>query len=332
MKNILLITLVTLLFTACGSTKRVVVVTEKENPSWYKNPPVSNEKELYALAEGTNKKEAIANALGLMVSTLGVSISSNFSSKTTQKDGKHSSLESRSVSEVKSSVEMIKISHYDVVHSESLGFKRYSVLVHSNKKKLFLSMKHELDQIFSIINTKREAMKHSNGLKELALYKKSVQDIQSIPNRLLVMNSLDKNFTGEEYLLKMKIIETTYEKLASNISFRIEAEQNVQNLIAPISKGLSDKGFGVKNHGSKVNFKVSINATLTKASSYGFSIIRAQVNLVTKGKNSKSIGSNSIHLVGQSTQSFEVAKQNLTLKLDALIAKVGISKVLGLDI
>lgn len=332
MKHILLIITIALLFSACGSSKRVVVVKQKENPSWQVNPPASNEKELYALGEGSNKKEAIANALAMMVSTLGVSISSNFSSKTIEKNGRESSLESSSVSEVQSNVEMIKISHYDVVRSESLGFKRYSVLVHSNKKKLFLSMKHELDQIFTIIDTKRQAMKHANGLKELALYKKSMQDIQSIPNRLLVMNSLDKSFTGKEYLEKMKVIETTYEKLASNISFRIGAQRNVQNLIAPISKGLSDKGFGVKNHDAKVNFKVSIKATLTKASSYGFSIIRAQINIVTKDKNSKSIGSNSIHLVGQSTQSFSVAKQNLALKLNALIAKVGIAKVLGLDI
>lgn len=332
MKYILLLITITLLFSACGSTKRVVVVKQKEISSWHINPPVSNEQELYALGEGRSKKAAIANALSQMVSTLGVSVSSNFSSKTIEKTGRINTLDSHSVSEVQSSVEMIKISHYDIVQSESLGFKKYSVLVRSDKKKLFLSMKHELDQIFRIIDTKRQVMKHANGLRELALYKKSLEDIQSIPNRLLVMNSLDKSFSGKVYLKKMELIETTYENLLSNISFRINAQKNVRNLIAPILKGLSDEGFGVKNHASKVNFKVSIRATITKAASYGFSIVRAQINLVTKDQNSRSVGSNSIHLIGQSTQSFSVAKQNLTLKLNALIAKEGIAKVLGLDI
>ncbi len=62
------------MFSGCSSTKPQVVVKERTLPSWYTNPPLSNTIELYALGEGKNKKEAIAQALSFMASTLSVSI------------------------------------------------------------------------------------------------------------------------------------------------------------------------------------------------------------------------------------------------------------------
>jgi len=51
------------MLSGCAGSKPQVLVKEKTLPSWYTNPPLSSEQELYALGEGKDKKEAIAEWL-----------------------------------------------------------------------------------------------------------------------------------------------------------------------------------------------------------------------------------------------------------------------------
>ena len=82
------IVLIALLFSvnACSSKRRVVAV-QKSFPIWYENPKKSTSNTLYAVAEGENKSDAVANALNEIVSTLSISISSEFNTKSVVKEG-----------------------------------------------------------------------------------------------------------------------------------------------------------------------------------------------------------------------------------------------------
>ncbi len=319
-------------FSGCGVQKQMVVVQKKELPSWYKNPPKSDQRQLYALGFGKDKKSATTDALAQMLSTLSVSISSKFSGKTVVKEGSSSSSSATYIDESQSEVKKIRISNYEILKAQSLGFKKYAVLVTSNKKKLFDSMKQEIEQDFAIIDKKKNIISKQNLIKQIAFYRDSKNSLSSLPNRLLVMSELKRGFDGRVYLNNFNKIEMMYEKLLSSITFTIKANYEAQNLKTPIAKGISDKKFKISNTRGKSNFIIKIGSKIEEANAYGFTLARSAISIRVEDYKGNIIGSNKLNITGQSTQGFAIAKENVAIKLSALIKKEGIQKVIGLSL
>ncbi len=317
-----------LFLSACASQKQSVVASKKELPLWYKNPTKTSVFVMYATGEGESKEEAVAVALSAMASTLSVSISSQFKTKSIVQEGDIESSQTTSTNEVKSDVKKIRISNYEVVESEEIGFRKFVVLVKSEKRKLFESLKKELEQKFSLAKTGVT----SNVLKELGSYKEQINSLQDVPNMLTVMSVLDENFDGSKYIKKVKEIDEKYEKLLNSITFSIESDSESQNLKAPIQKGLSAKKLTIKESGGKNHFKIYIVSKTEQALSYGFSLARCAINISTKDYSGAIIGSNKLNITGQSTQGYNIAKENVAIKLSEMVKKEGIEKILGLEI
>ena len=323
----------TLLLFGCGSDKRAVVAPPKVIPSWYLSPPASNESELFAVGEGKNKEDAIANGLSQMISTLSVSLSSDFSAKTVVTEGRTNSSDALYINDVKSSVKEIRISNYELVNTASLGFKKYAVLLKSNKGQLFTSMLQETQQEFSLLQEREKNIQGANGLKKLSFYKEAHKTLQNLPNKLIVMSVLDESFDGSAYLQKMQAFEAAYENTLKNLSFFVTTSKNAKNLRAVIEKGLSREKLNIATEGEeKMHFQVHIDANIQEANSYGFTLARSELKITTKDSNGVSVGANRLSLIGQSSQGYEVAKQNLAFKLSELLQKEGLARVLGLDI
>jgi len=70
-----------LFFSGCGVKEEPEPLGRKSYPSWYIDPPKTTASTLYALGEGENRDEAVKNALNMMASTLSVSISSQYDSR-----------------------------------------------------------------------------------------------------------------------------------------------------------------------------------------------------------------------------------------------------------
>ena len=321
-----------LFLSGCGAQKRVVVAKKKEIPSWYEHPPKSSSTELYAVGSGRDKQAAITDALTQMVSTLSVSVSSKFSAKTVVREGSVSSSSGIYTDESTSEVQNIRISNYELLNSQSLGFKNYAVLVKSNKKKLFDSMKKEIEQKFEIIEHERKGVEHLNMIKHLSFYKKSKETLSSLPNTLLVMSELNTVFDGTAYLSEAQAINAEYEELLSSITFSINSNSEAKNLIAPIAKGISAKKLKIANSSGVKHFNIMIKSDIQRASSYGFTLARSAISITIKDSSGAVIGSNKLNITGQSSQDFGIAKENIALKLNALIEKEGIAKVIGLQI
>lgn len=316
----------------CGAQKRVVIAEKKVAPSWYEHPPKSSSSELYAVGSGRDKQTAITNALTQMVSTLSVSVSSKFSAKTVVREGSINSSNAVYSDESTSEVKNIRISHYELVESQSLGFKNYIVLVKSNKQKLFLSMKKEIEQKFEIIEKEKQSVEHLNMMKHLSFYKKSKESLSSLPNTLIVMSELNAAFDGSRYLSEAQAINAEYEDLLATITFSIESNSEAKNLMAPIAKGISAKKLKIANSSGKKHFNIMIHSDIQRASSYGFTLARAAITITIKDSTGAVIGSNKLNITGQSSQGFSIAKENISLKLNALIEKEGIAKVIGLEL
>ena len=333
MKYIFLIVAIVLFsLSACSSAKPQVNVQEKALPSWYTKPSVSNSTDLYALGEGESKKEAIAEALSLMASTLSISISSKYNAKTEVHEGRVNSADGIYKSDIQSDVKQIRISNYELLHAQSLGFKRYAVLVKANKHKLFIGMKHELDQQFALIKSEAKALEQTDAITKLAFYRKKTESLKNTPNTLIVMNVLNPTFEGDLYIREIQEISIAYHSLLQNISFSIVTSKDAQNLATPLAKGLSEKRLMIKESHSSQHFTIYVKNSMKKAKAYGFTLARSEISILTKDSKGVVVGSNAMNIVGQSSQGFAIAKQNVAVRLRILIVKEGIAKVLGLDI
>ncbi|MCF6309158.1 MAG: LPP20 family lipoprotein [Sulfurimonas sp.] len=319
-------------FSGCGSQKSVNFTPKKAIPAWYAKPPLVTTTTLYAIGEAQNKDEAIVNALNNMASTLSVSIGSQFTSREVVEDGIKSSHQVTSSNEIQSDVKKLRISNYEVLDSKELGFRKYIVLIKSDKQKLFNSLKNEVDQKFAFIDKQKETIARYHAIKQLTIYKKAKSDIADVPNTLIIMNVLNESFDSKEYVNKVEAVNSNYDKLLSSITFTIQSNTEAKDLEASIKKGLTAKELQVQYNTGKKHFILIITSKIDKASTYGFTLARAAINIIVRDYRGSIIGSNKLNIVGQSTQGYNVAKENVAIKLNEMIKKDGIGKVIGLDL
>jgi hypothetical protein len=332
MKIFVTLFIILLFVSGCGSDKQMVVAQKKETPSWLSNPPASSNGYLYGVGEGQNKEEAVANALSYMVSTLSVSISSEFHAKSVVKEGYNSSNQAVYANEVQSDVKKIRISNYEVVEAQSLGYKKEAVLIKSKKKEILESLAHELEQNFALIEERKNALSRSDALKQLSFYRQTQETLSTLPDTLLIMKALEKSFNTDVYLSKAQRLDKEYETLLSSISFSVESNDDGSKLISTVTKALSDKKLRVSNANDANHFKVMLTSNTVKASSYGFILARSAIDVSIEDAKGAIIGSNKLNITGQSTQGFVQAKENVAMKLNEMIKKEGIEKVIGLSI
>ena len=331
-KHLFLLVISLIFLSGCGSSKRMVVAEQKELPSWYVQVPKSTPSDLYAVGTGQNRQDAITDALTQMISTLGVSVSSEFSSRTIVKEGSKESYDATFTRKSKSEVKQVRISNYELVEAENLGYKKYAVLVKSNKKKLFESMKKELEQKFYKIAQREKIALNQNMLYQLNFYRDTLDELSSLENELIIMSELRSDFDTNKYLDKYNALDKKYATIYKKISFSFESNANAKNLEAPLAKAISEKKLHISSRKGRGHFTIKIISHIERASSYGFTLARSSISIQVKDYKGTVIGSNKLNIVGQSTQGFTIAKQNVAIKLEALIKKEGISKILGISI
>ncbi len=321
--------LVLFLFYGCSSKKRIISL-QKELPIWYQNPMQTTSATLYTVAEGESKSDAIANALSEILSSLSISISSDFHTKTLVKEGYFESIQTTSSSDIRTQVQKIRINNYEVIHSDNFSFKRYLVAIKIDKKSLSQGLHQDLDTKFKLAQNKMA--KNYHAIKELSVYKNSIKSLDDIHATLALLHSLNPKFNDTTYIQKLQKIQNKYDVLLSKISFSIHSNTDAKNLKSSLRKALSSKKYKIKNAKDKNHFSIYINSKTLIASSYGFNLARVAISITVKDYKGVIVGSNKLHITGQSTQGNKIAKENVAVKLNTLIHKEGISKIIGLDI
>lgn len=321
-----------LFLTGCGTSKQIDLRVKAKVPAWYAKPPLVTQTTLYAIGEAPNKDEAIVNALNNMASTLSVSVASKFSSKEVVQEGINSSHQLTASNEIQSNVKKLRISNYVVLEYKELGYRKHIVLIKSDKQKLFESLKNELDNKFALIDKQRETVGRYHAIKQLSMYKKNKTDLANVPNTLIVMNVLNSSFDGKDYINKYEAVNSDYGKLLSSITFGIQGDPESSALVAPVGQGISAKKLRIQYATGKKHFIITITSKIEKARAYGFTLARSAIYIMVRDYRGSIIGSNKLNIIGQSTQGYEIAKENIAIKLNEMIKKDGISKVIGLDL
>lgn len=329
MKILISFIIAVFILSGCGSNKRVVI-EKKELPTWYLSPAKTTQNTLYSVGEGKDKDEAITNALNAMVSTLNVSISSDFNTKTVVKDGVQKSYQSTTTNDISSEVKRINISNYEILNYKEFGFENHLVAIKSDKVKLFLSLQKELEQKFLVIKNKNLEAKKYNAVKELSIYKENLKATYDVKNIVAVMGSLKSSFDGSLYINKAQDTKNRYEKFLSKISFSVNCNRDSIRLKPVIIDGLNSSGYSVKDSGGKNHFKIHIESETIESYTYGFDIVRSAIFISVKDNEGVIVGSNKLNITGQSTQGYEYAKESVAMKLNSMLQRDGISTILGL--
>jgi len=321
----------TLIMSNCGSEKRVEVA-QKKIPTWYLNPLQSTPYTLYAVGEGKSKKEAVDSALSFLASTLSVSISSSFNAKTVIKEGSVNSSDATYINQTQSDVKKIRITNYELLNAEQLGFKKYAVLIKADKKALFDGLKNDIDQRLEIIFEEEKSIQKENGLKQCSFYKKSLNAVADIPNTLSIMKVLNTTFDSSVYLKKLAKLQQSYTATKEQITFSIIAQENAKRFSNSVAKGVTNEGFKIEVKEDRYHFRVFITAKINRASAYGFDIARSDISFVTKDYKNRAIATNVVHIDGQSSQGYEIAQQDTVKKLNLMVEHKGIAQLLKLNI
>jgi len=326
-----IILIIGMLFIGCGSTKQIEVVPQAL-PSWYTMPPHSDAENLYALGDGKSKKEALTNALNNLLATLSVSLSSSYNAKTVVREGTHTTTTQDATyeNEVHAEVQKIRISNYEVLQEKKLGFNHYATLVRVEKDNLFVALKSDIDQKFSIFNHLYNSKATKYPLEKLKSYRNFIKEFQNIQNTLSVMSVLHPQFNQKHYIEKMAYIKKQSDDLHNAITFSFVATREAKKLLPVLSMGLSDAHYRIKNKKDKYHFTIYISLKIAYASSYGFHLARGVITVVTKDFHSVNIGTQTYNITGQSSQTKTIAKQDIAKRFAQLIKKKGIEKVLGI--
>lgn len=300
---------------------------KKEMPGWYKNPPKNTATSYFSVGEGINKDNAIADALSSFASTLSVNIESEFTIKQEFRDGFVHSNEEESLSKIHSSVKNMRLSSYEVIKIENIGFEKTVVLIELDKEKLFLSLDNELKQK---LNSTSSEIDSYNLAKKLSSYKQIKDDLIDIENSLIIMSILNPNFNQKEHLTKAQGLRAKYNKLVSKVSFSIECDSDSKILKSAIISGLSKQKMEVKESSKDVNtLRIVISSNVKRSQAYGFFIASSATDIVIKDASGNIVGGNKLDILGQSALSYEMAKESVAIKLNDMIKKDGISKIIG---
>ncbi|ABB43931.1 hypothetical protein Suden_0652 [Sulfurimonas denitrificans DSM 1251] len=331
MKQIIIFFITIFFLFGCSAKDEINLSLKKTLPLWYVNPPQSSQTKLYSVGEGESKEVALKNALNMMASTLSVSIESSYNSKKFVQEGMININQLDVQNIVSSSVRKIRISSYELLEYEEVGFRNHILLIQADKEKLFVSLKQELEQEFSMADAELKSLLSFNALEQISRYKKIKAKLEDMPDTMAVMSVLNNSFASEKYIKKLQKINTAYDELLSSITFEIKTDSASTNLEAPLRAALNAKKLESSQKSRDRHFKIFIKSDIQRATSLGFTLARSAIEISVEDDKGSIVAGNKLNLIGHSTQGYEIAKQSLSLKFSDMIKKEGIEKIIGLD-
>jgi len=331
MKSLLTLFIISLLFSACSSNNEPLALTPKPLPSWYTNPPQSDEAFLYEAAEGHDKKEAIANALALLSATLSVTVSSEHNSKTTTSTGRDKRYQQDITDKVKTEVKPIHISNYSVMESTQQSFRRYLVLIKSDKRVLFNSLKSTLDETTLRLQSEEPTIDNKNVLEQLAFYSDAKESYSTLQQTLKVMHVLNADFDAAPYVKQAQHYTNSYNDLRAKITFSFTTNKDAELLLPVLTAGLNKSGMLIQNRDDAYHLSIAVNSSVEEVKSMGFDLARTAITIQVQDHTKRTLGSNKLNITGQSTQGYKVARENVAIKLQRLVDVEGIESILGVQ-
>ena len=319
---------------ACGTQpKPTISVKEKAIPQWFLNPPQSTSSVLYSIGEGKDRKDALSNALSNLTATLSISIESKFkNSVTTQNYSGVETYIQHTNNTIEANVKKIRISNYQILKAQKMGFDRYLILISANKSDIFNTIKDEVDKKLALLHAQEKSISTDNTLAQLSFYKKASQETQNLLYQSIILKVLNPAFKDHYIIEQIAHYKKRYTTIQEKISFSLHSNYEAKDLLAVIKDALNAHHLKIASKRGKYHFDLFVSASIIYTQTHGFTLARGSIVITLKDYKKQILSTKKIPLTGQSTQGERVAKENLAYKLNALIKKEGLSSILAIDL
>lgn len=307
---------------------------EKLLPQWYLVPPNSSETYLYGAGEGSTHKKAIRSALENMASKLGISIASHYTSTLSSHTVYREYVSKSITSNIQSEVAGIRISNYEVIKSVQWRYNRFIVLVRSDRNRFAKSLVSDIDRKMNRIKNKETLVRTGNAITRYRFYAESSETINTMFPTLLVLSTLSDSFDDSPYLIFAEKINHDFQTLKNSITFSLQGDRHASGFIEALRVSLTDQHFKVIRHQASGNNHIIIDlrTAIKNSRAYDIYIAKTILDISVKDNKNTVIGGNRVTINAQALQSKEAALDNAAKKLQAMLKKEGVEKILGIPL
>jgi len=314
------------IFTGCSSSddvKPTVITHTNSLPSWYSEVEENDKRYVYGKGMGDSRKEAVNNALNDAVSTLNVSVSSNYQQQT--HSSTHNGVEDydkKSQESIEIVTDELTLNNYEVVEQQHLDNGSDVVMIRINKHQLFTSLQTELDNSYKLLNINLQ--NKSNELEKILIYRKAMGNIKLKMKTLGIMHTLNPAFDDEDYKRKYKEVIATHNQLLENKLFSLKVNDPYGEYTKHIRKGLMKDGVKLTSS-DNYDYIVRVNVEEQEEIAVKRHVITTLTTTFSVGigdnHSSNDIYYTTFKLRSQSDDSLEKARELLTDKLEQKIER-----------
>lgn len=329
--NTLLI-LLACLVTACQSVDSQLVRQQEDAaivPTWVNAVPQDSVQFLYGVGEGKNRQAAIQNALTDLTAKLGVTVSAQFSSTLTVQKYGYELVKQDTQKSISTEIKAIAINQYQVEQSYAPIPTLVYVLLKTDKHKLFVTYKQELDQQVRHYQVDRQQLRSAGVLQRYQHARQERQKLATFFRKMLIAEVLNPKMIMQDYLQYEQQVLNDKQRLKQLIKFKVLANNSISRQLAEVLKGhLAQEQLLAANIASKFKLKVSVSESLSQA--YDFYIGRYTINLSVY-ESGKQVGGRQFYIKGQGTKNYQAAQRQAIKKFAKIFNTQTLWQVLGLE-
>ena len=298
-----------LLITGCMEPKPQQTTTVY--PAWFSQTLQDSSQFYYATAQGSNKTDAINNALNFIASKISVSVGSDFQSTTTVSQTDYTK---SSQLNVNNHVEKIHFNNYTIIQEKQVT-NHYFVAIKVNRIALAQSLKSKILKHLSTIQSTLN-MQYKNSVAKLRHYKKVEENFSSIDRQITLLASVNPQADTQKYILQRNSFYNRIHKFFQTISFTLQGADNKYK--QKIYAFITQKGYKVTKY--RATIRLHIRVKKQKIISLGYKILKGVITIqVFDSKKRSILGEKRIIVAGKSISSFAQADEfmlhNFTQKI-----------------
>jgi len=233
--------------TGCSSSSTEVKPSQTTNSHvshWYQEGLPKDNRYIYGLGMGKSRQSAIYDALNNAISTLNVSVSSNYKRSTTltNTNGNEQFNESNH-EDLDVIVKEMPINNYSVLKEEAISEHNYAILLQINKQELYTSLYNNIENNFKILDIKLQE-KH-NHLTRILLYRKYMAILKGHMHFMGILRTLDPSFSATHFVEQYTAIYKAHNKLIANKHFKLQIKDPSHFYEGAIKQGLMVDGVAI---------------------------------------------------------------------------------------
>ena len=326
-----LLTLLPLFFINCSSQKISVKnnVSNEAYPSWYINPPENTQKFIYAIGSGSNRKEALNASLNSAAATLNVSVSSNYqhkeSSETVQGKERYTN---SSNEDLQINVNTVDFNEYKILQHQQRHDGQYIILISINKKQLYETMLHKIENSFLMLGIKLQNKNHD--LEKILIYRQWLSSIESELDKTSLLHTLNPKFNDQVFITQYKSNLAAYNNLIENKRFKLVVNETSRAYVDNIRYALLKDGLKLTNN-AEYDYLINVSVYEKESLAVRRHVLYTLTTTITIGLRTKSSNKDmffeSFDLTSQSDESLEAARDANIKKLLQKISDRGIFNI-----